>query len=685
MPENEKKKKKNAHTPQRIINPVEWLKQDRRTNDQNILKMLITGYATLKLPGENLNKALFEKTFKLNPLPLEPTTLKILNEVLNYRKGEQTVEPTTLEKINRLLLSDKVRHATTFREQVESLLPRMMSIQEDIEKETEDERNIDRRKKERESLTYALSRIVVDKVPTLTDLSIESPGLDGLSAAILTLYSISQVVSHQVPWLFNIWDLEIRKAKVKALKLILDSLSSESIDDIETALGEAETNINDVLAQEAGIDAILSKDPIVTKIDEWRKVVLNKMKSFIDRKDELRKAVSREISIIKGFSAPLEAEIDVQEGALTHWPILAIRADGPLAYSHESLLRNIRNEINILHYPPLFGLCSILSESEDPNRPTANDLEQVSDLEGRTAFYVIKELEPLLVEQYLPSFKKMGLRYRYIFTPRQRPAHLSDGLIERMIFTERNIRGCTVHLEPNWSKGPNIRSYEKGTYEAIVEEETISLNLDCFDKQLGEWSFNPPESSSKNRKKSKGLITRTTLTSNNDPVVLTERQIELLSLLWSIPMSRSQRKWFLERVEYPQRTANRMLRQMLLEETMRLVYLPTLELIGLSDGFIAVAHCYDRRSRNNLVDSMQNILPFARIMTGDSNDVVAQARVPSKKSDIVGGILSEIMVDLSSQSFIARQRQIKHYRMTALNKIRDLKSRKWKDPWNLSI
>ena len=125
-----------------------------------------------------------------------------------------------------------------------------------------------------------------------------------------------------------------------------------------------------------------------------------------------------------------------------------------------------------------------------------------------------------------------------------------------------------------------------------------------------------------------------------------------------------------------------MLRQLLQNETMRLLYLPTLELIGLPDGFVAMAHCQDRRSRETLVRYMQLNLPYSRILIGDANYVICHARVAEKKSDVHGGMLNEVMADLTDISFMARQRSMKTYKMTVLHRIRNPKSRDWIDPWN---
>ena len=658
---------------QRIENPIEWLKQSRRTHDQNMLKMLITGYKTWHVLGEKLNELKFERAFKLKPLPQQYTiTLQTLNRILNYEAVEDELKRPLFRKSNDTLSDINIR------EVIESLLPDNMT--------TDSHGEIQR---DRDSLSYTISRIVIDKIPKITKLSMVNPGLDTLSSAILTLFSVARVTDQQIPWLYYIWNRELNNIRIDSLEIILDAISVKSdTEDIESALDMANDKIKSFRARKA--ERSLFEDAYSRIINEdFRSIIRNRDVDLSNRKKDLRDAILNEIAILKGFSTPLETKIGDQGDALTHWPVLSLRADGPVADTHEPLLRNIRNKFKILQHPSIYSLCTELASFESPNRPTASDLEQTSNIGGRTAFYSIKELEPLLVQQYLPSFKKLGLRYRYIFTPKQRPGVLSNGLIERMILLNKektveagpDIRGCTVHIEPYTSKGPDLRFYEKGTYEAVVENEIITLNLDHFDRDRGEWLLSPREVATKRKRRSKGLITRDTTSSNSHPTVLTERQIELFNLLWSIPMSKTQRKWLLNKIRYPQRTANRMLRQLLEEETLRLLYLPALELIGLPDGFIAMAHCNDRRSRDTLIEFMQLNLPFSKILMGDTNHVICHARVAEKKSDIHGAILSEFMENLSDISFVARQRSIKPYRMTALYKIRDSNSREWKDPW----
>lgn len=671
MSEREKKKKTGSPIIQMTEHAIERLKQSRRTHDLSMLKDLIDD----RTIGKKLDECQFEESFKLEPLPTEYTiSYSKLDHSLNYKKVKQD-----LPALRPFFTSeDGVLNNIDIRELIDTLLP-----------ESKNDKN------QKKSLSYALSRVVIDKVPKLTELSIVNPGLDTLSAAFFSLYSISRTIEQQVSWLHYIWHKEVNKVYIESLQSILNSISSSSDrDDIYSALTEADNKIKKFLAQ--GKERGFFEHIYSEIIQKWTQIINNTYLTLIERKDKLKEGISDEIANLRGYSAPLETEIDVQRTSLTRWPILSLRADGPLASPHESLLREIRNGLNVLQHSPLLGLCSLLSDTEETNRPIARDLEAISDLKGRTAFYAINELEPLLTELYIPTFRKLGLRYRYIFTPRQRPGIISDGLIERMILLypesqkgiqksrqrEIPIRGCTIHLEPNWSEGPNLQFYEKGIYEAVVEEETVSLNLDLFNKEHGGWQLKPPDSISKNKRQSSRLIVRSTTSSNSTLVSLTKRQIELLSFIWSIPMSKTQRKWFFSKMAYPRRTANRMLRELILSQTLRLLYLPPQELMGLADGFIAVAQCHDRRSRDNLADSMQRMLPFVRILTGDSNHIVAHARVPAKKGDIIGEGLRPLMEDLANSSFVRQQRSIKTYRMTVLHKISNLRTEKWKNPWS---
>ena len=653
-----KKKEKNESD---MITTSEWLKGNRRTHDIHILKRLIVESSSWKSETSPLDKSLFEKTYDLKPIPKAVVSAEMLNRSLSY---ERVMDEIT-SKMRKVQPS-----GDNLEEQIKSLLPRDLPASEV------------------ESICYAFSRIVLERIPKETRWEIVPIGLDALSAALLYLYIISNAVRQKIPWLLTIWKLKIKEVKIDAMKSIYSSMSKEaSKDHIQEIMQEADKHISDALGKDPTIDGFLPpQDPLSRKINDWiRLVSATKSSKMKTQKSELRKEVKGIIADLLGYSAKLATEINVDNTPVTNWDTLALRSDGPTAQAHEPLLRLIRGELNILRYDPIRKLCINLSSVEEPGHPTLDDFHQVSDFTSkRIAYYEMHRLEPLLNESFIPTLRKLGLRYRYIFTPVQQPGVLSDGLVERMILTEKEIRGCTIHVEPNTSQGPNPRQFRKGSYEAVVEDEIVSLNLNHFDLESGDWLSKSQKDVIEvpgEKQKDSLLIQRSTISDDKEPFSLTPRQLEIIGLLWSLKGPRSQRKFILERVNYPNQTANRMLREMLDNQVVRLLYLPALEFCSLPDGLIAYANCSDRRSRDRFVDHIIESQSFARIRIGDSNDVVAHIRVPLKNSDSVAGVLKKRIGEFSDNYFTARLRSTNTYKIATLHKLRESNTRKWIDPW----
>lgn len=643
---------------------LDWMKGSKRIHDLNILRHVIFDSSPWKIDTAKLDEVLFEKTYGLQPLPNKTVSPMLLNRALNYDR--------VMDEITTRMRPLKPE-GKTVRDQVLSLLPTKLR---EYEGEDEDERK---------SISYALSRIVVERIPREKKWPVVMTGLDILAAAILSIFNVSRIVNQQVPWLYCLWYYKVEQAKVEAIEKILDSLSSDaSWEDVEDEIENAEELINEALGQDPNLDSSITQpDPLSKKIHDLLRDVELEFPDEKERRRKFRSSVSEEFATLKGFSASLAEKIDVRSVSATLFDVLAMRADGPAASNYETLLQLFRQEINILQYRPLTQLCLKLAKQEQPNRLTAIDLEQVTEFRGRKAYYELERLEHFLHERYFPALRKIGLRYRYIFTPRQRPGIVSDGLIERMILTEQDIRGCSIHIEPSWSKGPQTWTFPAGSYEAVVEDELVSMRLDAFDMKEGTWDLDVESEGSKHRKKTKHAIKQSTSFVDNKSFRLTERQSELLSILWRFEGSRLQKRWFLEQINFPIRTANRLLHQMLKDHILRSVYLPALEFCGLPDGLMIVANCFDRRSRDTLINQLIEQLPFVKLLFGDSNDVVAHARLPAKSSDNVGGPIREMMKEISDNSFTARLKSSYTYRLTALNRIRNPETKGWKDPWSL--
>ncbi len=636
------------------ISSAEWFRASRTIHDANILRKLIVNSSEWNPEEQQLDRSLFEKTYKLGSVPDKVLSTEYLERTLKY-----DIEGTEIS-----IASSKRRpRGDTLTSQIQSLLPN----------------NLD--EKELQAITYAISRIVTERVPKTTRWPIVPIGLDALSAALLNLYIISNAVEQEISWIPSIWQIKIQHAKIEALLSIQSTLKDDSNREmIEQVLNQAIEKYNRDLGRNPVID---TEDPLSSQITGWKKTLTEKRGDLQEYIISLRKKVNENIGDIKNYSSSIKSQVHVHSNPITNWNILGIRADGPIAHEYDALLRLLRNDLNILKDSVVRSLCINLAHIENPGHPKVNDLKGVSDVEGRSAYYEMYRLEPLFMENYIPNLSKIGLRYRYIFTPRQRSGITSEGLIERLDFVGEEIRGCTVHIEPSWSKGPDVRQFSDGSYEAVAEREIVSLNLNHFNLKTGAWSTAQHGSQIDVKQRKSFLIQRTSQSDDKTPVSLTSKQTELLGLLWSLEGPRSQRKWLLDAVGYNQQTGNRNLAKLLKNRVLRLLYLPSLEFCKLPDGLVAYANCHDRRSRDELTEYIIQSQPFSQIFVGDSNDVVAHIRCPFKTSDTVAGNLKDKMDENSDNFFTSRLQERRTYRITTPFKLRDHKISKWKDPWKV--
>jgi hypothetical protein len=628
---------------------LNWMKVGRQTNDLNILRQIIIDSSDWKCDSPSLNEALFEKSFGLAALPKKKVTDSLLMKELNYE-----IVRGILGHIRPLIPTGR-----TVREQVVSLLPKNLELDDSAGHDMK-------------LLSYILARIGIERVPKKAKLPVTIPGLDCLSAAILSIHNVSKAVDQNVRWLYCLWAYKQEEFKAEVLEYILDVFSKDPFKkDVDSEIDKVKEKIKLAFGDD---------DPFLSKIQIWAGEAQNARKSPAKH---LQMQVWNELAKLRGFiERGDKGAIDAQETSATPLDVLALRPDGPPANSHERLLQRLRQEINILQYAPLIRLSRRLAKNDSPDRITAKDIEETSKFRGRSAFYALDRIENFLHERYILSLSRLGLRYRYIFTPRQRPGVLSNGMVERMILNEPNMRGCTVHVEPLWSEGPDSHTYPEGSYEAVVEDEALSMKLDRYDANRDMWELDSPVKIPKTAKREGESIEWSTHTTNKMQCRLTDRQVELISILWGFIGSRSMRMWLLNQVGYPNRTAGRVLCQMREEQVLKLLYLPALEFCGLPDCLMIVGNCYDRRSRDSLIRQLSERLPYVRVLFGDSNDVVAHARMPAKMSDIISGRILEIMSEFSDHSFAWRLKETKTYKMTVLHRISSNDSKRWRNPWS---
>ena len=636
-----------------MVSTEEWLRMHKRMNDSTILRKLIAETYQVDLVNLPLNIGLFEKTYGFGTVPKQAVSDESIERALG-----STQEMVDLQ----IAMSKRNPKGDTLREQIESLLPNNVI-------------------NDRESIIYTLSRIVTQRIPRKIRWPIIPEGLDTLTAALLHLYAISKAVDQRIPWIIAIWKTKILDAKIDALKKIENALLSEcSREDLRDALESANEKYNQALSLNPRID---SQDPLSQQISNWIADIIIKDKELDELLPLLKRSVQERKEDIMEYSSSRKTQAHVQSDPITNWNLLALRPDGPSAHEHNTLLRILRQEFNILKYDPVWKLCLNLSQVEAPGHPTAEELSQVSDFSERNAYLEMYRLDSLFNEYYLLNLEKLGLRYRYIFTETQRSGVKSDGRIEKLRFIEEKPRSCTIHVEPTWSQEPDLRLLTGVYSEAVVDHEIVTLNLNHYDAKAGDWLSLMKDDLKKKEQRDEYIIQRKTRTTDRTPFSPTPRQMELLGFLWSLYGLRRQRNWLFDAVNYRQQTANRNLGVLLDNKVLRLLYLPALEFCKLPDGFVGYASCHDRKSRDKLVDHLIQSQPFSRIHLGDSNDIVALVRSPFKKSDVIAGDLREKMSEFSDNYFTARLQKRTSSTITVFHRLFDSTTKTWKDPWKL--
>lgn len=638
------------------ISTTDWLRLSRKLSDATILRQLISNVFQIDLEKQALDIALFEKTYGLGAVPKKAVAADTIESVLGL--GQESVD-------FQIAMSKRTPKGNALIPQIQSLLPNNV------------------KRGERESFTYALSRIVTERFSKKTRWPILPLGLDTLSASLLQLFIISRAVNQRIPWMIAIWKTKIRDAKIVTLDSIQKTLTQKrNAEEIEEALQEADEKFNEALSLDLKMD---NPDPLSQKISGWIATISASKDKPLEEISTNYQTVLRDvrdtIAEIKEHNKSLKKkEINVQSDIATNWNNLTLRSDGPVSEEHKTLLRLLRMEFNILRYNPIRNLCIKLAHVETPNHPSVIDLMQVSDFTGRNAYDELQRLQPLFNEFYIPNLSKIGLRYRYIFADSQRSGVDSEGLFEKLEFIEEDIRSCSIHLEPMWSVGPDIRLFSGRFTEAVVEDEIVTLNLNHYDLKKGDWAaLKHDEAHSK--QKDNLLIQRSTRTENNTPFTLLAKQAEVLGILWSLEGPVTHRNWLLDAVNFRRQTATQNLGLMLENKVLRLLYLPALECCKLPDGLVAFANCSDRKSRDRLVNHIIESQPFSRIHIGDSNDVVAHIRSPSKQSDTVAGALSGKMQEFSDNHFTARMQERRTHKIPVFYRLLDPKTKKWRNPW----
>ena len=630
---------------------ADWLRKGRMIDDLNILRDLISDSSEWKIENAVLDENRFQEVFNLQPLPDSTSNEASLVKVLGYDHVPYALGPMK-------------PFGQTLRKQVSSLFPPNLS------------------KMERNVFTYAFSRFIIDDIPSDIEWPLVPEGLDSLSAALFTLHFISRLIGEKAAWLVPLWTVKIEEQRIDGLQKIHDILVS--IDDVETVIDEIKeikTSLKEILIQDKSIGReIVPQDPLADEIiGGWLKILSGKResaRSVIDEtRQQLASRVMKEIAVRK--------KPDLQSVTLTQWNIHALRPDGPTAKEHEQMLKMFRGNISILEYDVLSKMCQYLSGVELANRPTAAEVEKVIGTKRRMSHYILQRLGLVLTERYIPTMSRLGLKYRFIFTEKQRQKIISDSLLERFVLSESNFEGGTVHIEPQGSLGPS-ETLPSGSSQFTANSELISLRLDLFNPDTQKWNEPDWDEDTATRRRTKGYLKRETQ-QRSKSTHLTNREIDLLGPLLAFQGLKGSRMWMFNQLGFSQQTARRYLRRLLEMKVLRLLYTPALEFCGIPEGMIIGAKFTDKQSRSYFLDWITTRIPYVHAFIDEETDLVANIRLPQFKTDLVGAKIRTILTQgttkdrITTESFTARLRYYKTYMMTVFQRV--FKDNEFIDSW----
>ena len=551
-------------------------------------------------------------------------------------------------------------------------------------------------KQKQKSLVYFLSRVINNSMPNPKGWPIAPIGLDSLSAGLFTLQFISQAGNTRIPWLVLIWRYEIERYRNELLLDLLGSLSHEiTVGEVYDKLESASDDIREDLG---------GRDPIVGWIHDW----LNKMEEY---KPHL-KLVDCDVTEEKDDSTPKVSESESTDEAkgkasttnlrrvLKHdvlelllggiqtpqtplprslWAQTRITPDSPLSYMYEGLLSSIRAELNTLRFDQLMRICEYLAKIEQPGKPTGKEIADASNIGVRSA--QVDSIGFILTERYIPSLMDMGLKYRYTFNRMQKSAVDSLGLAERIHLTESDqFQIVTKHLEPIESHGPLPSDLPDECFQISVDSDLISLRMDLFNEDIGSWSKEPWTSSSTPETTSQWLF-RDTASRNEEYTMPTQREVDLLSLLTSTRTNSKGVKWLLNSLEFPPRTAEHLLSQLLKTQKLRLLYHPSLDYAGLPEGLLIAAQFKTPKKLDSFSEWLVSSFPYVHSQFNRTKgSIVSRVRVPRfSKSEVLIKQKLQKEKALEAIGTIARNRT---YHMSALHRLYQSKNLPWRDPWS---
>ncbi|UCE10421.1 MAG: hypothetical protein JSW61_00420 [Candidatus Thorarchaeota archaeon] len=402
-------------------------------------------------------------------------------------------------------------------------------------------------------------------------------------------------------------------------------------------------------------------------------------------------------SRLSGVHLPWHDAVNDHSQGLSHQSkeaVVSMRPDGIPASEWEPFLSKLRREISILCYRPLVAICEKLGDVSSPKRMTWRDVVDVMGLKKRTAGIALNNIELTLTERFVIGVSRLGLRYRYVLSPRERDPpsiSVSRGLCEVVSFSKavgRRPRHMSLygHVEPDSSLGP--QNLHSGMQELAVDEETVSMRMDFFNSDRKEqWELPVDDHTTVTPGRNPSWIIRKSDPPSKRPFKPTLRQAEVLAALWSHRGSARSLEILMNVLSIPRSTAKVSVDTLLKNRIVSTLYHPAIELSALPELIVVGVIESNQRRTNEFVKLLLARFPFVELKRGSSTGAfIAHIRVPANRGVFFVSFLESELeaISLPEESVFVGLVDRRMTHLIALPfRLYSPRIREWHDPWDV--
>ncbi|MBD3406887.1 MAG: hypothetical protein GF411_12290 [Candidatus Lokiarchaeota archaeon] len=673
---------------------IDWLQKGRLIDDAVIIKRLIVD-RTDESVSEKIEPELFESKYDLKPLK---------EYEFDWTKHDVSLGLSSLRSIlNRPLY---IQSDEPIVKKLESMIPRGFE--------------------HTRSFAYTIGRIITKDVPSLQEMDLITPGLDPLSAAIITINNLAEITGESIKWLLVLWQFHINKVKtellsnineslvgnstveetIELLKSILEELSQFSPSDpaiwnlrSQIILLESHDKTKLLLEVLPKLDLTIDeirdyhreKHQLLETADDFKKeynriatqdssrATFNKFSEIIEKENPTETDLKLLATILPKKAPTLDyfksrvSEMFQPAATRSKWMIVGVRPDGVLVDDFNDLIDVFKERINFLNYQDLIDICRYLNTGNELRRITAEEIENALQISKRGSFRHLAKIEQIINTTTIVNLQAMGLKFRYVVAKKRRPLLKSDGLVEKVHFTGNLYQIGTLHVEPEKSEGPDKQEMLQVTGNSLF----FSYRLDLYNQDKKKWRY--PEELKSHRLMN--WMFRE-VTSSSEKVIPTQREIDVMSVLWGSHEYWHKMKWLLDSIKIPKRTSDYILKHLSQKRLISVIHHPIMDYCGIPNGYHILARGDGKKS---VTDILKDITRFSNYAQGfynqDTNELFSTIRMPIEYGEVIIGEIADILEKNNFEYMIANiERQWTYYH-TVLQRIYDESDCRFVDPW----